>query len=199
VGARAQVPDRGQRGAAGGCAVPHARRRAQAGPDAQHPGRERAAAAGGPRAPGRAMAPASRLAPRGLVSSTCGWPAAVGRNEWCRALIGSGYGHAQARSAGRLLARTDEPRRRRGSSLRRWSACARAPTSCRAGSWRRCCRTSWAPTGAPRWPRSRTSRWPPRPSARRAPCARAARAGAAAAPGRLAARRGGEALLLERG
>jgi hypothetical protein len=41
-----QVPDGGERGAAGGRAVPHARRRAEAGPDAEHPGRERDPAAG---------------------------------------------------------------------------------------------------------------------------------------------------------
>ncbi len=41
-----QVFDRGECGAAGGRAVPHARRGAQAGPDAVHPGRERAAARG---------------------------------------------------------------------------------------------------------------------------------------------------------
>ena len=43
----AQVPNGGERDAAGGRAVPHARRGAEAGPDAEHPGRERAAAAGG--------------------------------------------------------------------------------------------------------------------------------------------------------
>ena len=41
-----QVSDGGERGAAGGRAVPHAWGGAEAGPDAVHPGRERAAPCG---------------------------------------------------------------------------------------------------------------------------------------------------------
>lgn len=116
------LPDRGQCGAAGGCAVPHARRRAQAGPAAVHPGRERDAAAGGRE--GRA-----RACQRACCRMLLGAPAMRACLAWLRVPLREGQ---PLRHPGRGCR---GPAGGRGEPALLLRACCRVPLLCAAAGW----------------------------------------------------------------